>query len=105
MHDDVQAVVRPNRASGARGSGSRFSIVAVVSPSGSRPYEALDSVSVSSPSSCASSSSETSIGPDREPWALTTNEVRDWLAKSREMKVQTDEPLPLEVKLARRSRP
>ena len=59
VHDDVHAVVRPNRASGARGSGSRFSIVAVVSPSGSRPYEALDSVSVSSPSSCASSSSET----------------------------------------------
>ena len=42
VHDDVQAVVRPNRASGARGSGAQFSIVAVVSPSVSRPDEALD---------------------------------------------------------------
>ena len=55
------AVVRPNRASGARGSGSRLSTVPVGSPSGSRPYEALDSISSSSPLSCASSSSETSI--------------------------------------------
>ena len=39
------------------------------------------------------------IGPEREPWALTTDEVRDWLAKSREMKgLETDEALPLEVK-------
>ena len=45
------------------------------------------------------------IGPEREPWALTTDEVRDWLAGSREMKAQTDEPLPLEVKPARRYRP
>ena len=45
------------------------------------------------------------IGPEREPLALTTDEVRDWLAKSREMKVQTNEPLPLEVKQARRYRP
>ena len=41
------------------------------------------------------------IGPEHEPWVLTTDEVRDWLAKSREMKVQTDEPLALEVKPAR----
>lgn len=40
------------------------------------------------------------IGPEREPWVLTTDEVRDWLAKSREMNVQTDEPLLLEVKPA-----
>ena len=40
------------------------------------------------------------IGPEREPWALTTDEVRDWLAQSREMKLQTDEPQPLEVKPA-----
>ena len=40
------------------------------------------------------------IGPSREPWVLTTDEVRGWLAKSREMKVQTDEPLSLEVKPA-----
>ena len=58
VHDDVHAVVRPNRASG---SGSRFSIVAVVSPSVSRSDEALNSISVSSPLSCASSSTETSI--------------------------------------------
>ena len=45
------------------------------------------------------------IGPEREPWALTTDEVRDWLAGSREMKAQTDEPLPLEVQPARRYRP
>ena len=45
------------------------------------------------------------IGPERERWALTTDEVRDWLATSREMKVETDEPLPLEVKPARRYRP
>ena len=38
------------------------------------------------------------ISPRREPWVLTTNEVRDWLAKSGEMDVQTDEPLPLEVR-------
>ena len=43
--------------------------------------------------------------PEREPWALTTDEVRDWLAKSHEMKVETDESLPLEVKPARRYRP
>ena len=43
--------------------------------------------------------------PEREPWALTTDEVRDWLATSREMKVETEEPLPLEVKPARRYRP
>ena len=42
------------------------------------------------------------IGPEREPWALTTDEVRDWLATSREMKVETHEPLPLEVKSSRR---
>ena len=40
------------------------------------------------------------IGPEREPWALTTDQVRVWLAKSHEMKVETDEPLPLEVKPA-----
>ena len=40
------------------------------------------------------------IGPGSEPWVLTSNEVRDWLAKSREMDAQTDEPLPLEVKPA-----
>ena len=45
------------------------------------------------------------IGPEREPWVLTTDEVRDWLVKSRETKVRTDEPLPLEVKPARRYRP
>ena len=45
------------------------------------------------------------IGPERERWALNTDEVRDWLATSREMKVETDEPLPLEVKPARRYRP
>lgn len=45
------------------------------------------------------------IGPEREPWALTTDEVRGWLATSREMKVESDEPLPLEVKPAPRSRP
>ena len=57
----MHAVVRPNPASGARGSGVRFSIVAVVSPSVSRPDEAVDSISVSPPSSCASSSTETPI--------------------------------------------
>ena len=31
------------------------------------------------------------IGPERQPWALTTDEVRDCLAGSREMKAQTDE--------------
>ena len=45
------------------------------------------------------------IDPEREPWALTTDGVRAWLAQSREMKVQTDEPPPLEVKPARRYRP
>ena len=41
------ADVRPNRASGARGSRFRFPIVAVVSPPVSRPDETLDSISVS----------------------------------------------------------
>ena len=45
------------------------------------------------------------IGPEREPWVVTTDEVRDWLAKSREMKAQTDEPQPLDVKSAPRYRP
>ena len=63
------AAVRPNRAKRARGSGSRFSIVPVASPSVSRPPEAPDSVSVSvsSPSSCASSSTPTSIVFDDSP--------------------------------------
>ena len=63
------AAVRPNRASSARGSGSRFSIVPVASPSVSRPDEAFDSrsVSVSSPSSWASSSTPTSIVFDDSP--------------------------------------
>ena len=63
------AAVRPNRASSARGIGSWFSIVPVASPSVSRPDEAFDSVSdsVSSPSSCASSSTPTSIVFDRSP--------------------------------------
>ena len=64
------AAVRPNRASSARGSGSRFSIVPVASPSVTRPPpEALDSVSVSvsSPSSCASSSTTTSTVFDDSP--------------------------------------
>lgn len=43
------------------------------------------------------------IGPQHEPWALTTDEVRHWLAKSREMKgLKTHEALPLEVKPAGR---
>ena len=53
------AAVRPNRASSARGSGSRFSIVPVASPSVSRPPEGFDSVTVSPPSSWASSSTGT----------------------------------------------
>ena len=41
------------------------------------------------------------IGPKREPWALTTDEVRNWLAKTREMQVlEAEEPLSLEVKAA-----
>ena len=40
------------------------------------------------------------IPPERESWALTTDEVRGWLAQSREMKAETVEPLPLEVKPA-----
>ena len=63
------AAVRPKRAKSARGSGSRFLIVPVASPSASRPAEAFDSVSVSvsSPSSCASSSTVTSIVFDDSP--------------------------------------
>ena len=63
------AAVRPKRASNARGSGSRFLIVPVASPSDSRPDEAFDSVSVnvSSPSSCASSSTATSMVFDDSP--------------------------------------
>ena len=63
------AAVRPNRAKRARGIGSWFSIVPVASPSASRPDEAFDSrsVSVSSPSSWASSSTPTSIVFDDSP--------------------------------------
>ena len=68
------AAARPNRASSARGIGSWFSIVPVASPSVSRPDEAFDSVSVSvsSPSSCASSNTPTSIVFDRSPAAKTS---------------------------------
>ena len=63
------AAARPNRASSARGSGSEFLIVPVASPSVTCPDEAFDSrsVSVSSPSSCASSSTPTSIVCDDSP--------------------------------------
>ena len=59
------AAVRPKRASSALGNGSRFLIVPVASPSASRPAEAF--VSVSSPSSCASSSTATSTVFDDSP--------------------------------------
>ena len=63
------AAVRPKRTKSARGSGSRFLIVPVASPSVSRPPAAFDSVSVSvsSPSSCASSSTATSTVCDDAP--------------------------------------
>ena len=63
------AAVRPKRASSARGSGSRLTIVPVASPSATRPPEAFDSrsVSVSSPSSCESSSTATLIFFDDSP--------------------------------------
>ena len=56
------AVARPKRASSAAGIRSAFSIVPVASPSVRCAPEAFDSrsVSVSSPSSCASSSTATS---------------------------------------------
>ena len=45
------------------------------------------------------------IGPESEPWVLTTDEVRDWLAKSREMRgLDPAEALLLEVKPVRRQR-
>ena len=55
------AAVRPNRASSARGSGSRLRIVPVASPSLSLPLLGFDScsVNVSLPSSCSSSSTAT----------------------------------------------
>ena len=63
------AAVRPNRAKRARGIGSWFLIVPVASPSVTCPDEAFDSVSVSvsSPSSWASSSTPTSIVFDDSP--------------------------------------
>ena len=63
------AVARPKRASSAAGIRSVFSIVPVASPSVSRPLDAFDSrsVSVSSPSSCASSSTATSTVRDDSP--------------------------------------
>ena len=63
------AAVRPKRAGSARGSGSELTIVRVASPSVSRPPEAFDSTSVgvSSPSSCASSSTVTSTAVDDSP--------------------------------------
>ena len=55
------AAVRPKRASQARGSGSLLTIVPVAAASRMRAPDAFDSVSVSvsSPSSCASSSTVT----------------------------------------------
>ena len=63
------AVARPMRASSAAGIRSAFSIVPVASPSATCAPEAFDSrsVSVSSPSSCASSSTLTSIVADEAP--------------------------------------
>ena len=63
------AIARPKRAKSAAGIRSVFSIVAVASRSVIGPPEAFDSrsVSVSSPSSCASSSTPTSIVPDDSP--------------------------------------
>ena len=57
------AVARPNRASSAAGIRSAFSIVPVASASSSHAPAAFDSTStnVSSPSSCASSSTVTSM--------------------------------------------
>ena len=57
------AVARPNRASSAAGIRSAFSIVPVASASSSHAPDAFDSarVNVSSPSSCASSSTATSM--------------------------------------------
>ena len=58
------AAARPKRASGASGIRSAFSIVPVASPS-STPLDAFYNVSVSRPSSCASSSTATStVFPD-----------------------------------------
>ena len=63
------AIARPKRASSAAGIRSVFSIVPVASPSASHAPDTFDSVSVSvsSPSSCASSSTVTSIVPDESP--------------------------------------
>ena len=63
------AAVRPNRASSARGNGSALSIVPVASPSVRCPPDTFDkvSVNVSSPSSCASSSTATVIVRDDSP--------------------------------------
>ena len=68
------AAARPNRAKSAFGSGSRFSIVPVASPSVTRPPEGLDSrsVSVSSPSSWKSSSTVTSMLPDELPDSMVS---------------------------------
>ena len=63
------AVARPMRAKSAAGIRSAFSIVPVVSPSVTTAPDAFDnvSVSVSSPSSYASSSTATSTVPDVSP--------------------------------------
>ena len=63
------AVARLKRAKSAAGIRSAFSIVPVASPSARYAPEAFDSVSVSvsSPSSCASSNTETSIVFDESP--------------------------------------
>ena len=65
------ADARPNRAISAAGSRSAFSIVPVASPSSRRAPDAFDSAStnVSSPSSCASSSTPTSTVLDDSPAA------------------------------------
>ena len=63
------AVARPNRASSAAGSRSAFSIVPVASASSRRASDTFDSAStnVSSPSSCASSSTGTATVFDDSP--------------------------------------
>ena len=65
------AVARPKRASSAAGIRSVFSIVPVASASSSHAPVAFDSasVNVSSPSSCASSSTATSMVFDDSPAA------------------------------------
>ena len=63
------AAARPKRASSAAGIRSVFSIVPVASPSATRTPEGLDSrrFIVSSPSSCASSTTATAIVFDDSP--------------------------------------